>query len=88
MNTRASDSGSLCATCATMDRQDALQIDTLEITQTLHNSCAPLTHFACRCRTCGTEWLAVELYDEDGVRPSEWSWERVVATPTNPTGSR
>jgi len=66
----------LCATCVAMDTQDALKIQTLEIFQTIHNPCAPVTHFACRCRTCGTEWLALEVYDEDGVRPSEWSWER------------
>lgn len=65
----------MCATCTAMDTQDALQITTLEVTQTIHNSCAPITHFACRCRTCGTEWLAIEIYDEDNVRASEWSWE-------------
>jgi hypothetical protein len=71
----------LCDTCAAMDRQDALQIKTLEIVQTIHNPCAPVTHFACKCRTCGTFWLALEVYDEDNVRPSEWSWERSTESP-------
>ena len=61
-----------------MDRQDALTIKTLEVTQTIHNPCAPITHYACKCRTCGTCWLALEVFDEDGVRPSEWSWERAT----------
>lgn len=64
----------MCATCASMDRQDALQIKTLEILETLHNSCAPITHYTCRCRSCSTRWLAIEVFDEDGTRPSEWSW--------------
>jgi hypothetical protein len=66
----------MCPTCAAMDRQDALQIKSMEIVQTIHNPCAPVTHYACRCRTCDTHWLAVEVFDEDGDRPSEWSWER------------
>lgn len=64
----------MCATCASLDRQDALQIKTLEIVETVHNSCAPITHYTCKCRTCATRWLAIEVFDEDGVRPSEWSW--------------
>lgn len=71
-----------CSTCAVMDRQDALQIATLEVTHMTHNPCAPLTHYACRCRTCGTRWLALEVYDEDGRRPSEWSWERSTEAET------
>ena len=66
----------MCSTCASIDRQDALQIKTFEVTATIHKSCAPITHYACVCRTCGTKWLALEVYDEDGKRPSEWSWEK------------
>ena len=58
----------LCSTCETIGGQDPLQVKTLEIEQTLHNSCAPITHFTCRCRTCGTRWLAMEIYDEDTLR--------------------
>lgn len=65
-----------------MDRQDALQIKTLEVVHTIHNPCAPVTHYECRCRVCETHWLALEVYDEDGQRPSEWSWERSTTTPT------
>jgi hypothetical protein len=67
-----------CATCDALDRQDALQVTALEVVRTFHNPCAPVTQFTCKCRACGAEWFAVEVYDEDGVRPSEWSWERVV----------
>jgi hypothetical protein len=70
-----------CRDCAVLDRQDALQVRTLEIISTIHNPCAPLTHYGCRCRTCGAVWLALEVYDEDGVRPSEWSWERSDLAP-------
>lgn len=66
--------GDKCASCQAMDRQDALAIPTLEIVETLHNTCAPITHYTCRCRICNTRWLALEVYDEDGTRPSEWSW--------------
>lgn len=68
-------SDQMCATCQGMNRQDALQIKTLETVSTIHNACAPLVHWAFRCRTCGTRWLALEVYDEDGKVPSEWSWE-------------
>ena len=70
----------MCSTCREIAGQDPLQVKTLEIEQTIHNSCAPITHFTCKCRTCGTRWLAMEIYDEDGIRPSEWSWERAPAT--------
>jgi hypothetical protein len=65
---------SLCAICATLRDQDALQIATLEVLQTIHNACAPVRHYLCRCRTCETRWLAIEVFDEDSQRPSEWSW--------------
>ena len=64
----------MCSSCSEMSRQDALTIKTLEITETIHNACAPVTHYAAKCRTCGTKWLALEVYDEDGRQPSEWSW--------------
>jgi hypothetical protein len=64
----------MCETCSQMTRQDALTIKTLEITETIHNACAPVTHYAAKCRTCGTRWLALEVYDEEGRAPSEWSW--------------
>lgn len=64
----------MCETCATLAHQDALAIPTIEVVETIHNTCAPVTHYACRCRTCNTRWLALEVYDEDGARPSEWSW--------------
>lgn len=66
----------MCETCAAMTTQDALTIKTLEIVETERNACAPITYYTCRCRTCGTRWAALEVYDEDGVRPSEWSWTR------------
>jgi hypothetical protein len=59
-----------------MGTQDALSIKTLEILATVHNPCAPITQYTCRCRTCNTVWHAIEVFDEDGVRPSEWSWDR------------
>lgn len=64
----------MCEMCSQMTRQDALTIKTLEITETIHNACAPVTHYAAKCRTCGTKWLALEVYDEEGRTPSEWSW--------------
>ncbi|HEY5948106.1 MAG TPA: hypothetical protein VIV40_21570 [Kofleriaceae bacterium] len=66
--------GSMCSICTAMRDQDALQITTLEILQTIHNACAPVTHYLCRCRTCETRWLAIEVFDEEAKRPSEWSW--------------
>lgn len=65
----------MCATCAAMTRQDALTIKTLEIVETVRNACAPVTYYTCKCRTCGTRWSALEVYDEHGNTPSEWSWE-------------
>ena len=59
-----------------MNRQDALQMRTFEIVETIHNACAPITHYACRCKSCGTTWVALEVYDEEGQRPSEWSWTK------------
>jgi len=66
----------LCTTCKTMHTQDALAIRTLEIVETHHNACAPITTYTCRCKICETRWIAVEVFDEDGHRPSEWSWSR------------
>jgi hypothetical protein len=59
-----------------MTTQDALTVKTLEVIETIHNSCAPITRYTCRCKTCGTRWAALEVFDEDGKRPSEWSWSR------------
>lgn len=64
-----------CAVCAALDTQDALTLTTIEVVHTSHSSCAPITHYECRCRACGATWLTVEIYDEAGG-PSEWSWER------------
>jgi len=61
-----------------MTDQDALALPTLEIEQTTHNPCAPITHYTCWCKTCNTRWFAMEVFDEDGVRPSAWSWSREV----------
>lgn len=58
-----------------MTRQDALEVKTLEIVETIRNACAPVNQYVCRCRTCNTRWHAIEVYDEHGGRPSEWSWE-------------
>jgi hypothetical protein len=66
----------MCEACAAMDRQDALEMKTLEIEHTFRNTCAPINQYACRCRTCNTRWLATEVYDERGDQPSEWSWEQ------------
>ena len=65
-----------CVACASLPSQDALTISTIEIVGVMHNSCAPITHYECRCRTCGAGWLAVEIYDEQGGTPPQWSWER------------
>jgi len=69
----------LCAVCTAMTTQDALAVKTLEIIETHHNACAPITQYECRCKTCGTRWSALEVFDEDGKRPSEWSWSREEA---------
>jgi hypothetical protein len=73
-----------CAACSAMDlqRDDALASKRLEIVETIHNPCAPVTHYVARCRTCGVRWLATEVYDEDGERPSEWSWAPGDADPS------
>ena len=57
-----------------MRDQDALTLKTIEIVETNRNTCAPVTYYTCRCRTCDTRWLAIEVYDELEHRPSEWSW--------------
>jgi hypothetical protein len=57
-----------------LSNQDGLKIDTFETLETAHNACAPVTYYVFRCRTCQTCWHAIEVYDEDGHRPSEWSW--------------
>jgi hypothetical protein len=72
----------LCAICATMSNQDALQITSFEVVETNHNACAPVTYYVCQCRTCLTRWYAIEVYDEDGRRPSQWSW--TIETPPAP----
>jgi len=59
-----------------MSTQDALAIKTFEIVETLHNACAPITTYTVRCRICATRWIAIEVFDEEGQRPSEWSWSR------------
>jgi hypothetical protein len=64
-----------------MTDQDALAITTLEIVETSHNACAPVTYYVVRCRTCSTRWHAIEVYDEAGERPSAWSWT-AERTPT------
>jgi hypothetical protein len=66
----------VCATCEAMRDQDALAVTTFVIEETTHNSCAPITHYTCRCKACNARWFVVEVFDEDGVRPSEWSWAR------------
>jgi len=58
-----------------MSTQDALMIATMEVLETLHNACAPVRHYTTRCRVCHTRWLAIEVFDEEGERPSEWSWD-------------
>jgi hypothetical protein len=65
-----------CSACEVLRDQDALTLKTLEVVETVHNACAPVTHYVCRCRMCNARWLAIEVYDEDGQRPSEWSWAR------------
>lgn len=65
----------MCSVCEAITNQDPLGVNTLEIEQTHHNTCAPITHFTCKCKTCGTRWVAMELYDEDGLNPSVWTWE-------------
>ena len=72
----------MCGTCRTMRDQDALAIATIEIAKTFHNPCAPVSQFTCRCKTCGTRWLAIEVYDESNTRPSAWSWERITGAET------
>jgi hypothetical protein len=57
-----------------MSTQDALTLKTIEVISTVHNACAPVRHYTCRCQICDTRWLAIEVFDEDGDRPSEWSW--------------
>ena len=60
-----------------MTNQDALAIKSVEIVETVHDACAPVTHYTCRCKTCDTRWAAIEVYDEQNERPSEWSWTRL-----------
>ncbi len=66
----------LCSTCATMSTQDALALKTFEIVEIAHNACAPITTYTCRCRSCAARWIAIEVFDEEGQRASEWSWSR------------
>jgi hypothetical protein len=71
---RAADNPATCATCATLRDQDALELRTIEIVETSHNACAPVTYYTCRCRSCNACWLAIEVYDELSNHPSAWSW--------------
>lgn len=71
----------LCSICAGLTNEDALEIETFEIVETTHNACAPVTYYVCRCRTCSTRWYAIEVFDEDGKRPSEWSWTLDLTPP-------
>lgn len=64
----------MCSICAAMNDQDALAIKTLEILETTHNACAPVTYYTCRCRTCNSRWNAIEVYDEASNQPSAWRW--------------
>jgi hypothetical protein len=70
-----------CESCAGLRNQDALTVKTVEVVATFHNPCAPVTQFTCKCRTCGQLWLATEVYDETEQVPSEWTWERELASP-------
>ena len=66
---------SSCEACAVLTTQDALKLTTHEVVEVFHNPCAPVTQYTCRCKTCQARWVAVEVFDEEGHRPSEWSWE-------------
>ena len=70
-----------CPICAKLSNQDGLRLDTFECVETAHNACAPVTYYVFRCRTCLTQWDAIEVYDEDGKRASEWSWSRSRTPP-------
>lgn len=69
-------------TCEALESEDALVTPWLEVVGVIHNACAPVNYYTCRCKTCGTRWLALEVYDEDGTRQSEWSWEREAPAST------
>jgi hypothetical protein len=72
-----------CATCARRAGEggDALAPELFEVIETFHNPCAPITSYVVRCRSCQARWQAIEVFDEDGVRPSEWSWSLDDADP-------
>jgi hypothetical protein len=65
-----------CTACSSRAAEggDALALELFEVLETSHNPCAPVTSYLVRCRTCRARWRAIEVFDEDGVRPSEWSW--------------
>ena len=65
--------------CATLRTEDALTTSWLEVVAVVHNTCAPVNYYTCRCRACGARWAGLEVYDEDGKAASEWSWERDTA---------
>jgi hypothetical protein len=66
-----------CATCRTLTNQDALAQTNIQVVATVHDACAPVTHYTCRCTLCDTRWAVIEVFDEHGDRPSEWSWTQV-----------
>jgi hypothetical protein len=72
-----------CATCTQRARDggDALALALFEVLETSHNPCAPITSYVVRCRSCQARWRTIEVFDEDGVRPSEWSWSFEDADP-------
>jgi hypothetical protein len=68
---------SMCPTCRTMTNQDALALGHIQVVESVHDACAPVTHYTCRCTSCDTRWAVIEVYDESGERPSEWNWTRI-----------
>ncbi len=48
----------------------------LEVVSIHHNACAPVNYYVCKCKSCGAQWSAIEVYDEGGQLKSQWSWER------------
>jgi hypothetical protein len=69
----------MCPACRSRTSEDALAAQNLEIVATVHDACAPVTHYTCRCRICETHWAVIEVFDERGHHASEWSWTRVDA---------
>ena len=69
----------MCSVCQALRDQDALTLGNIQIVATVHDACAPITHYTCRCKDCDTHWAVIEVFDEQNERPSEWSWTRVDA---------